>query len=265
MEQSINSLFEKKEDFSATNIEVIEQAIESLNNGSLRVAQKVNNTWQVNEWLKKAILLYFKIKPNVAINNAPNNTTWFDKINNKFQNWQEEDFKQAQIRSVPLSFVRYGVYIAPRVVLMPSFINIGAYIGNGTMVDSWATIGSCAQVGENCHISADACIGGVLEPLQANPVIIENNCFIGAGSKILEGVIVEENSVIAAGCVISSSTKIVNRENGAVHYGNIPKGSVVVPGSIMGKNNIALNCAVIIKTVDKNTKSKTSINELLRD
>ena len=265
MEIIINSLFEKKDELSNQEIETIEEVIKSLDNGSVQIVQKINNVWQVNEWVKKAILLYFRIKPNKIINNAPGDVSWFDKIDNKFNGWQEENFKSAQIRAVPLSFVRYGAYIAPKVVLMPCFVNIGAYVGSATMIDSWATVGSCAQIGKNCHISADVCIGGVLEPLQATPVIIEDNCFIGAGSKILEGVIVEENSVVAAGSVISASSKIVNRETGEIHYGKIPKGSVVVPGSIASKNNVALNCAVIIKTVDAKTKSKTNINELLRD
>lgn len=269
MEKIIDYLFSQPVDyhFNQEDINTINQAIELIDNGTIRSANKVDNSWQTNQWVKKAILLYFRVTNNATVSNAPNNSFWFDRVPSKFQEWNTSEYTQAKIRALPLSLVRYGSYIAPNVIIMPSFVNIGAYVGEKTMIDSWATIGSCAQVGSNCHISADVCLGGVLEPLQATPVIVEDNCFIGAGSKILEGVIVEENSVIAAGTVISASTKIINRQTGEITYGVVPSGSVVVSGTTTsnhGVNNVALQCAVIIKQVTASTKAKTSINELLR-
>jgi 2,3,4,5-tetrahydropyridine-2-carboxylate N-succinyltransferase len=242
---------------------IVSEVFSLINNGKLRVCEKINNQWQVNQWVKKAILLSFKINNNQLF--EVGNFKYFDKVPLKFQNWTETDFQEAGFRAVAGSIIRDGVFIEKNVVLMPSFVNIGAYVGEGTMVDSWATVGSCAQIGKNCHISGGAGIGGVLEPLQANPVIIEDNCFIGARSEIVEGVIVGKGSVISMGVYVGQSTKIVDRETGKVSYGKIPEYSVVVPGSIKTKGDISLNCAVIIKRVDEKTRSKTGINELLRD
>lgn len=251
--------------------DAVEQIITSLDNGSLRVAEKTASGWQVNQWVKKAILLSFRLNDMALIGNAPAyhgaSSNWFDKVPFKFQGWGEEQFRQAKFRALPGCFVRRGSYISPNVVLMPSFVNLGAYVGEGTMVDTWATIGSCAQIGKNCHISGGAGIGGVLEPLQANPVIIEDNCFIGARSEIAEGVIIETGAVISMGVFIGASTKIIDRETGEIIYGRVPSYSVVVPGSLPGKTatSPALYCAVIVKRVDERTRSKTGINELLRD
>lgn len=265
MKSIINYLFDTNQQvFSNNEQKEIESVIDLLDTGKIRIAEKKKNEWEYYPWIKKAILLYFKIQKNTVINNAPGSTYWFDKIPNKFNKWDQEDFDTAKIRAVPLSFARFGCYIAESVILMPSFLNIGAYIDSNTMIDSWVTVGSCAQIGKNCHISAGVTIGGVLEPLQENPVVIEDNCFIGAGSNILEGVIIESESVIASGSTITQSTKIINKETGAIHYGKVPKGSVVIPGSFSTTKNISLNCAVIIKTIDEKTKNKTSINDLLR-
>ncbi|MGX6960369.1 MAG: 2,3,4,5-tetrahydropyridine-2,6-dicarboxylate N-succinyltransferase [Rickettsia endosymbiont of Pentastiridius leporinus] len=244
---------------------ILHEFIESLNAGTIRVCEKKENSWQVNEWIKKAILLYFMTTESRLYNN--NYSSWYDKVAPKFPFDTELDqFKEAGIRKVPGAFVRTGTYIAKNVIIMPSFINIGAYIGEGTMIDSWATIGSCAQIGKNCHISGGAGIGGVLEPLQAKPVIIEDNCFIGARSEIAEGVIVEEGAVISMGVFIGASTKIVYRDSGEIIYGRVPPYSVVVPGVLPAKETgkPGLYCAVIVKQVDKNTRTKVSINELLR-
>ena len=228
------------------------------------MANKQNGNWIVNQWIKKAILLSFRIN-KMEMMKGPY-TTWYDKVPGKTVKWKEKDWKKAGYRHVPNGVVRKGAYIAKNVVLMPSFVNLGAYVDEGTMIDTWASVGSCAQVGKNCHISGGAGIGGVLEPLQAGPVIIEDNCFIGARSEIAEGVIVEEGSVLSMGVYISASTKIVDRKTGKVFYGKIPKYSVVVPGSFNDKkSNVNLYCAVIVKTVDEKTRSKTSINELLRN
>ncbi len=219
----------------------------------------------VHQWLKKAVLLSFRLFPNDSIPGGPGAATWWDKVPSKFDGWTAEDFEHAGVRAVPPATVRRGSYIAKDVVLMPSFVNIGAYVGEGTMVDTWASIGSCAQVGAHCHISAGTGIGGVLEPLQANPVIIEDNCFIGARSEIVEGVIVGEGSVIAMGVFITASTKIVHRDTGEITYGEVPPYSVVVPGSLPSdKGGPSLYCAVIVKQVDEKTRAKTSVNELLR-
>ena len=244
---------------------ILNDVIESLNQGTIRVCEKREHNWQVNEWVKKAILLYFIITEPQLYNN--NYTSWYDKIPPKFSaNTNQNIFKEAAIRKVPGAFVRTGTYIAKNAVIMPSFINIGAYIDERTMVDTWATIGSCAQIGKNCHISGGTGIGGVLEPLQAKPVIIEDNCFIGARSEIAEGVIVEEGAVISMGVFISASTKIIYRDTGEIIYGRIPAYSVVVPGVLPTKetNKPGLYCTVIVKQVDKATRAKVSINDLLR-
>ncbi len=233
------------------------EVIDLLDQGKIRVAEKIDGLWQVNPWIKKAILLYFKFQKCVV------EQGYYDKIPLKFKNWDEEKFALHQLRVVPGSTVRFGSFLEKNVIIMPSFVNIGAYIGESTMIDTWATVGSCAQIGKKCHISGGAGIGGVLEPLQAAPVIIEDNCFIGARSEIAEGVIVEEGSVISMGVYLSASTKIIHRETGEIYQGRVPAYSVVVPGTLPGK--IAnLYCGVIIKTVDEKTRSKTSINELLR-
>ena len=247
--------------------EAVNEALALLDAGKARVAQKRDDgAWVVNQWLKKAVLLSFRLNPNEIMTDGVNGGVWWDKVPSKFQGWTAEDFQKAGLRAVPPAAVRRGAYIAPGVVLMPSYTNIGAYVGEGTMIDTWASVGSCAQVGANCHISAGTGIGGVLEPLQANPTIIEDNCFIGARSEVVEGVIVGEGSVIAMGVFITQSTKIVNRQTGEISYGRIPPYSVVVPGTLPDpKGGPSLACAVIVKTVDEGTRSKTSINELLRD
>lgn len=243
--------------------EAVEKVLDALDAGKLRVAEKKGNEWVVNQWVKQAILLSFRLNPNTMLNGT---NGWYDKVPLKATDWSEEQFKEAGYRAVPGSVVRRGSFIDAGVVLMPSFVNIGAYVGSGTMVDTWATIGSCAQIGKNCHISGGVGIGGVLEPLQANPVIIEDHCFIGARSEVAEGVIVEEGSVISMGVFLGASTKIVDRASGEITYGRIPAYSVVVPGTLPGKgtHEPSLACAVIVKRVDEKTRSKTSINELLR-
>jgi 2,3,4,5-tetrahydropyridine-2-carboxylate N-succinyltransferase len=253
---------------NATIVSAINEVIGELDTGSIRVANKNGQDWIVNETVKKAILLYFRVNDMKLISGSPGNSNWWDKIDSKFFNWKEEEFKESGFRAVPGSIVRFGSFIGKGCVLMPSFVNIGAYVDNSTMVDTWATIGSCAQIGKNCHISGGAGIGGVLEPLQAKPVIIEDNCFIGARSEVAEGVIVREGSVISMGVFIASSTPIYDREKDETIYGEVPPYSVIIPGSMPSKNNdsaASLYCAVIVKTVDEKTRSKTSINELLRD
>lgn len=246
-------------------------ALEGLDAGRFRVAEKLDGNWQVNQWLKKAVLLSFRLNPMERIEGGPGGAVWWDKVPSKFLGWQNEDFSAAALRNVPGSIVRRGAYIGRDVVLMPSFVNLGAYVGEGTMVDTWASIGSCAQIGSHCHISAGAGIGGVLEPLQANPTIIEDNCFIGARSEVVEGVIVGQGSVLSMGVFITQSTKIIVRETGEIIRGHIPPYSVVVPGALPGKPlpdgspGPSLACAVIVKTVDAQTRAKTGINELLRD
>lgn len=254
--------------------DAITTTLNQVDSGKLRVAEKSQSGWIVNEWIKKAILLSFSINDMRLMSGGPTladeKCSWFDKVPSKFLGWSKNDFQSAGFRAVPGCFVRHGSYIAPNTVLMPSFINLGAYVDSGTMVDTWATIGSCAQIGKNCHISGGTGIGGVLEPLQANPVIIEDNCFIGARSEIAEGVIVEEGSVISMGVFIGASTKIVDRETGEIFQGRVPAYSVVVPGNIPGAQREdgsykpSLYAAVIVKRVDERTRSKTSINELLR-
>ncbi|MCO5090823.1 2,3,4,5-tetrahydropyridine-2,6-dicarboxylate N-succinyltransferase [Bosea sp. (in: a-proteobacteria)] len=251
--------------------EAVEQAIEMLDSGKARVAEKEGADWVVHQWLKKAVLLSFRLTDNRVIANGPGEAVFWDKVPSKFEGWGEDRFRAAGFRVVPPAAARKGAFIAPGVVLMPSFVNIGAYVDSGTMVDTWATVGSCAQIGKNVHLSGGVGIGGVLEPLQANPTVIEDNCFIGARSEVVEGVIVGEGSVLSMGVFISASTKIVDRATGQVHIGKVPPYSVVVPGSLPGRPfpdgtpGPALSCAVIVKTVDAQTRSKTGINELLRD
>ncbi len=242
----------------------VDEVIQKLESGELRVAEKVDGRWEVNQWVKKAILLEFRMHP--ATVTRAGDFTYFDKIPLKFTDYDEEMFRQGGFRVVPGAIARRGCFIAPGAVLMPSYVNIGAYVGENTMVDTWTTVGSCAQVGKNCHLSGGVGIGGVLEPLQANPTIIGDNCFIGARSEIVEGVIVEDNCVISMGVFIGQSTKIYDRTTGEIFRGRVPEGSVVVPGSLPSKDGkYNLNCAVIVKRVDAQTRSKTSINELLRD
>ena len=251
--------------------DAVDAALAGLDSGALRVAEKADDAWQVNQWLKKAVVLSFRLNPMAAIPGGPGaGTSWYDKVPSKFEGWGEAQFKAAGFRAVPGCVVRRSAYIAPDVVLMPCFVNLGARIESGSMIDTWATVGSCAQIGRNCHISGGAGIGGVLEPLQANPVIVEDNCFIGARSEIAEGVVMETGSVLSMGVYIGASTKIIDRATGEVHYGRVPAYSVVVPGSRPGKPlpdatpGPSLYCAVIVKRVDATTRAKTSINDLLR-
>jgi len=271
---TIDAAWEARDEIStATRGETrdaIETALNMLDAGEARVAEKAGGEWQVNQWLKKAVLLSFRLNDMGTISGGPGGAPWWDKVDSKFLGWDEAKFRDAGFRAVPHCTVRRSAYIAPGVVLMPSFVNLGAYVDSGTMVDTWATVGSCAQIGKNCHLSGGAGIGGVLEPLQANPVIIEDNCFIGARSEVVEGVIVEEGSVLSMGVFITASTKIVDRETGEIFYGRVPAYSVVVSGSLPGpvvdgKPTPSLYCAVIIKRVDEKTRAKTSINDLLRD
>ena len=246
--------------------DAVEAAIEGLDNGSFRVAEKLDGNWAVHQWLKKAVLLSFRLNDNVVIENGSAGSPAFDKVPSKFAGWGDNRFREAGFRVVPGAVARRGSFIARNVVLMPSFVNIGAHVGEGSMVDAWATVGSCAQIGKNVHLSGGVGIGGVLEPLQAGPVIIEDNCFIGARSEVVEGVIVEEGAVISMGVYIGQSTKIYNRETGEISYGRVPAGSVVVSGNLPSKDGkYSLYCAVIVKQVDAKTRSKVGINELLRD
>ncbi len=246
--------------------DAVEAALAALDSGEARVAEPTADGWQVNQWLKKAVLLSFRLHPMAAISGGPGGAHWWDKVPSKFADWSDAQFAAAAFRAVPGAIVRRGAFIAPGAVLMPSFVNIGAYVGAGTMVDTWATVGSCAQIGRNVHISGGTGIGGVLEPLQAGPVIIEDDCFIGARSEVAEGVIVERGAVISMGVFLGASTKIVDRASGEVHYGRVPAYSVVVPGTLPARDGgPSLACAVIVKRVDERTRSKTSINELLRD
>ena len=248
--------------------------MQQLDTGELRVCEKIDGSWVVHEWLKKAVLLSFTLNPMSTITGGParegTESHWYDKVPSKFEGWGEEQYRDAGFRAVPNAIVRHSAHIAKNAVLMPSFVNLGAYVGEGTMIDTWSTVGSCAQIGAHCHISGGVGIGGVLEPLQASPVIIEDNCFIGARSEVAEGVIVEEGSVISMGVFLGASTKIINRETGEVTFGRVPAYSVVVPGTLPGKTREdgtvmpSLACAVIVKTVDEKTRSKTGVNELLR-
>ncbi len=251
--------------------DAVDEALDLLDTGEARVAEKIDGEWITHQWLKKAVLLFFRLNDMEAISGGPGGASWWDKVPSKFAGWSADDFNKAGFRAVPNCTVRRSAYVAPGAVLMPCFVNLGAHVSWGTMVDTWATVGSCAQVGANCHISGGAGIGGVLEPLQAGPVVIEDNCFIGARAEVAEGVIVGEGSVLSMGVFIGASTKIVDRATGTVHMGKVPPYSVVVPGSLPGKTlpdgspGPSLYCAVIVKQVDERTRAKTSINELLRD
>jgi len=272
----IETAFENRQNINTSTTGEIRDAVNHITNeldcGKIRICNKIEGGWQVNQWIKKAILLSFKINDNYlssSENSIGDNVKFFDKVAQKFTNWQESDFRLAGFRALNGAIVRHSAFVGKNVVLMPSFINVGAYVDEGTMIDTWATVGSCAQIGKNCHISGGVGIGGVLEPLQANPVIIEDNCFIGARSEIAEGVIVETGSVLSMGVYIGASTKIVDRQTGEIFYGKVPAYSVVVPGSIAtnskSSQDLSLYCAVIVKKVDEKTRSKTSINELLRE
>ncbi|QJD30127.1 2,3,4,5-tetrahydropyridine-2,6-dicarboxylate N-succinyltransferase [Methylococcus geothermalis] len=269
LENIINEAFENRAQISPGAVgaevrEAVEEALRLLDSGAARVAEKKDGGWVVNQWLKKAVLLSFRINDNRVMDGGE--TRYFDKVEPKFGSFGPEDFRAAGVRVVPPAAVRRGAHIAPGVILMPSFVNIGAYVDSGTMVDTWATVGSCAQIGKNVHLSGGVGIGGVLEPLQAGPTIIEDNCFIGARSEIVEGVIVEAGSVISMGVYIGQSTKIYNRMTGEISYGRVPAGSVVVSGNLPAKDGShSLYCAVIIKQVDEKTRGKVGINELLRD
>jgi 2,3,4,5-tetrahydropyridine-2-carboxylate N-succinyltransferase len=270
LQEIINNAWENRADINAQTkgdiFDAVNTALNGLDSGSLRVCEKIDGQWQVNQWLKKAVLLSFKLHDNKMIGYAAGeNAYWYDKVPSRFEGMTETDFKNAGFRAVPGCFVRRGAFVGKNVILMPSFVNIGAYVDEGTMVDTWATVGSCAQIGKNVHISGGAGIGGVLEPLQANPVIIEDNCFIGARSEVAEGVIVGEGSVLSMGVYLGQSTKIIDRETGEIFYGKVPPYSVVVAGSSpSSKGDVNLYCAVIVKRVDAQTRSKTSINDLLR-
>ncbi|MBS1169675.1 MAG: dapD [Burkholderiaceae bacterium] len=273
LQKIIDAAWENRADISSGNASAeirnaVTHTLDMLDQGTLRVAEKINGEWVVHQWAKKAVLLSFRLEDNVSMPvsaGGVNSMQFYDKVPSKFAQYTADDFAKGGFRVVPPATVRRGSFIGKNVVLMPSFVNIGAYVGEGSMVDTWATVGSCAQIGKNVHLSGGVGIGGVLEPMQANPTIIEDNCFIGARSEVVEGVIVEENSVLAMGTFISQSTRIYNRMTGEVCYGRVPAGSVVVPGSLPsedGKYN--LNCAVIVKQVDASTRAKTSINDLLR-
>lgn len=269
LETTINAAWEARDSIStATRGEVrdaIEATLTALDSGSLRVAEKRGQDWHVNQWAKKAVLLSFRLNDMAEISGGNGGSNWWDKVPSKFAGWTDSDWRKAGFRAVPGSIVRRSAFIGKGVVLMPSFVNLGAFVDEGSMVDGWATVGSCAQIGKNVHLSGGVGIGGVLEPMQAGPTIIEDNCFIGARSEVVEGCIIREGSVLGMGVFIGQSTKIVDRETGAVTYGEVPAGSVVVAGSMPSKNGINLYCAVIVKKVDAQTRSKTSINELLRD
>lgn len=246
--------------------DAIETTLAALDSGTLRVAERQDNgDWHVNQWAKKAVLLGFRIQDMEEQTGGPQGSSWWDKVDSKFKGWGPAEWKAAGFRAVPGSIVRKSAFIAPGAVLMPSFVNLGANVGEGTMVDTWASVGSCAQIGKNVHLSGGVGIGGVLEPMQAGPTIIEDNCFIGARSEVVEGCIIREGSVLGMGVYIGQSTKILDRETGEVTYGEVPAGSVVVAGSMPSKNDVNLYCVVIVKRVDEKTRSKTSINELLRD
>lgn len=252
--------------------DAVNEALNLLDSGAMRIAEKTTGQWIVNQWLKKAVLLSFRLNGMVKISGGPGDSFWWDKVPSKFDGWSDADFKKASFRAVPNCIVRRSAYIAPNVVLMPSFVNLGAYVDEGTMIDTWSTVGSCAQIGKHCHISGGVGIGGVLEPLQAGPVIIEDNVFIGARSEVAEGVVVEEGSVLSMGVFLGASTKIIDRESGEIFMGRVPAYSVVIPGTIPSSKPLpdgspapSLACAVIVKRVDAKTRSKTGINELLRD
>ncbi|WP_299437881.1 2,3,4,5-tetrahydropyridine-2,6-dicarboxylate N-succinyltransferase [uncultured Rhodospira sp.] len=275
LERTIDEAWESRDVVTATTTgpvrDAVDAALHGLDAGVYRVAEKAGGAWRVNQWLKKAVLLSFRLNDMTPISGAVGGSTWWDKVPSKFDGWDAAQFKAAGFRAVPPCAVRRSAYIAPGVVLMPSFVNLGAYVDSGTMVDTWATVGSCAQIGKNVHLSGGVGIGGVLEPLQANPVIIEDNVFIGARSEVVEGVIVEEGAVLSMGVFIGASTKIIDRTTGEVFRGRVPAYAVVVPGAMPGaplpdgSPGPALACAVIVKRVDEQTRAKVSINELLRD
>ena len=278
LETAVEAAWERRDELNPTTTgilrEPVEEALSLLDNGHLRVAERIDGTWVTRQWLKKAVLLSFRLHANdlmaggAAMAHAPGLGPWWDKVPNKFGDWTPGQFAGAGFRAVPGAVVRRGSFIGKNAVLMPSFVNIGAYVGEGTMIDTWATVGSCAQVGRDCHISGGTGLGGVLEPLQANPTISEDNCFIGARSEVAEGVIVREGSVISMGVFLNASTRIIDRKTGEVHRGEVPPYSVVMAGSqrLVGDNDdLSVNCAIIMKTVDAQTRSKTSVNELLRD
>ncbi len=268
LQEIIESSFEQRQELSPEQApkalkEAVQEVLSCLNSGQFRIASKIDNEWVVHQWLKKAVLLSFRLFPNQVIDAGF--CQFYDKVPLKYQNYSAEEFNQSGVRVVPQAMIRYGAYIAKNTVLMPSFVNVGAYIDEGVMVDTWATVGSCAQIGKNVHLSGGVGIGGVLEPLQANPTIIEDNCFIGARSEVVEGVVVERNSVLSMGVFIGQSTKIYNRLSGEITYGRVPEGSVVVPGTLPSEDKShSLYCAVIVKQIDEKTRSKVSINELLR-
>jgi 2,3,4,5-tetrahydropyridine-2-carboxylate N-succinyltransferase len=274
LQQPIEELWERRDTLSSASggeaKHAVEEALELLDSGAQRVAEPTASGWQVNQWLKKAVLLSFRLTDSTAMEGPGGAPVW-DKVPLKFAGWGENRFREAGFRAVPGAVVRRSAYVAPGAVLMPSFVNVGAWVGRNTMVDTWATVGSCAQIGANCHLSGGVGIGGVLEPLQANPVIIEDDCFIGARSEVAEGVVVERGAVLSMGVFIGASTKVVDRATGEIHVGRVPSYSVVVPGSLPGRPlpdgspGPSLYCAVIVKTVDEQTRAKTSINELLRD
>ncbi len=276
LEKIITKAFDERDTISVSTTgeirDAVAQSLLLLDQGKVRVAEKQpDGNWTVNQWLKKAVLLSFRLNPMEIIKGGPGESVWWDKVASKFDGWSADEFTQAGFRAVPNCVVRHSAYIAPNAILMPSFVNLGAYVGEGTMVDTWATVGSCAQIGKNVHLSGGVGIGGVLEPLQAEPTIIEDNCFIGARSEVVEGCIIREGSVLGMGVYIGKSTKIVDRATGEVFYGEVPPYSVVVAGTMPGKNvpgenwGPSLYCAVIVKRVDEKTRSKTSINDLLRD
>lgn len=270
LEPAIEAAWEERDTITVNTTgkmrEAIENTLTALDSGALRVAEKQSDgNWFVNQWAKKAVLLGFRLKDMELQAGSAQGGSWWDKVDSKWQKWGETEWAEAGFRAVPSCVVRKSAYIAPGVVLMPSFVNLGAYVDTGTMVDTWATVGSCAQIGKNVHLSGGVGIGGVLEPMQAGPTIIEDNCFIGARSEVVEGCIIREGSVLGMGVFIGKSTKIVDRETGEIVYGEVPPYSVVVAGSMPSKNNINLYCAVIVKRVDAQTRSKTAINELLRD
>ena len=275
LEATIDAAFELRDEVSSDTKgdvrKAVKKTLDLLDAGEVRVAERADSGWKVNQWLKKAVLLSFRLNDMEMIEGGPGGAAWWDKVPSKFEGWKPKDFKKAGFRAVPSAVVRHSAYIAPGVVLMPSFVNLGARVDEGTMIDTWATVGSCAQIGKNVHISGGAGIGGVLEPLQAGPVIIEDDCFIGARAEVAEGVVVGEGSVLSMGVYIGQSTKIVDRQTGKVHMGEVPPFSVVVPAAQPGKPlpdgspGPSLYCAVIVKTVDERTRAKTSINELLRD
>jgi len=276
LETIIETAFEQRDGVSVSTKgeirDAVDAALELLDGGKARVAERqADGSWKVNQWLKKAVLLSFRLNDMGVVTGGPGQSTWWDKVPSKFEGWGEVEFRSAGFRAVPNAVVRRSAYIAPNVVLMPSFVNLGAYVGEGTMVDTWATVGSCAQIGKNVHLSGGVGIGGVLEPMQAGPTIIEDNCFVGARSEVVEGCIIREGSVLGMGVFIGKSTKIVDRATGEITYGEVPPYSVVVAGTMPGKpfpngeQGPSLYCAVIVKRVDEKTRSKTGINELLRD